>query len=119
MTLSIYNSGTPRVDLWIRAGDTFTKEFIVKVNGAVLDLTGHTVRSQVRAANTSATVMVTPTVTISDATAGELTWSLTPAQTAALTADSQVYDVETTAPDGTVTTRVEGRVLRVRDVTRS
>ena len=114
---AVYNP-TVRIDLWIRAGDSYSTVFTVKENGAIVDLTGFTVRSQVRAEKTSATVMITPTVTITSASAGQITFSLTPAQTEAVTGDTQWYDVETTSPTGFVKTRVEGVLRRERDVTR-
>lgn len=84
-------------------GDSFDSTWTVSKNGVAKDLTGATVRSQIRLEDD--TLVDTFTVTVTDATAGEITVSLTPTQAQALPVDTELFaDIEVTYPSGEVKT---------------
>lgn len=77
-----------RRDFEIQRGIKWSESFVVKdADGAAVDLTAHTVTAVLNATNAlDGTLVVAITTTIDDADAGEVTLSLTEAQTTALTA---------------------------------
>lgn len=110
--------GTPptSVDLVLYAGDDF--EMTVKVtdsSNTPIDLTGATVKSQIRAATSSTVVMAEFTATSVDSSTLKL--SLTGDTTAALPA-SAVWDLQITDADSKVTTIAAGKVKVIAEVTR-
>ena len=105
-------------NIFIDQGATFTTTVTVTdANGDAVSLSGYSVAAQIRKTflSSSATAF---TATISNASAGEITISLTPTQTAALEAGRFVYDVLITASGGTKTRVVEGQVTVNPSVTR-
>lgn len=106
----------PKANLSVYRGDTYTHVFTVAPDGTAQNLTGYTVRGQVRSA-LDGTLVATPTVTISNATEGQITFSLSDAQTAAFTLSTMVYDVEVTSPSGVVTTVARGQIRMHKDAT--
>ena len=97
-------------NLTIDQGSTFSAIVdITDVEDNVLVLTGYTVAAQIRKTYDSTTA-VDFTGSVSNATLGEITISLTPAQTNALVAGRYVYDAEITSAGGTVTRVIEGQV---------
>lgn len=81
------------LNLRIRRGETFSKTFDIDVDGTVLNLTGATVESQIRAEpeRSGATLIETFTVAVNGS--NEITLSLTSTETAAITQDVGYYDV--------------------------
>jgi len=108
-------------NLVIDQGTTFSLSITVSdANANEIDLTGYTLRAQLRKSY-GATSYTSFTVAADDPTTGELTISLTDAQTSALKAGRYVYDVEIVAPvaDGSTVTRVlEGIITVTPEVTR-
>ena len=105
-------------NIFIDQGATFTTTVTVTdANGDAVSLSGYSVAAQIRKTflSSSATAF---TATISNASSGEITISLTPTQTAALEAGRFVYDVLITASGGTKTRVVEGQVTVNPSVTR-
>ena len=106
-------------NLVINTGSTFTQTFNLEATNtnAPLDLTGYTASSQMRKwAGSSTATTFTATIT-SPPTAGVIEIGLTAAQTAALAAGRQVYNILITK--GSITeTVVEGMVLVREGVTR-
>lgn len=102
----------------IYKGDSFAFQFTLKdpVSEEPVDLTGTTVKAQIRATEDSATVMA-EFVTSHDDDGGTVTISLTPVLTTALTT-SGVWDVQLTFPDTTVRTYLRGTATLVKEVTR-
>lgn len=103
-------------NLNIDQGATFSSAVTVKgADGDAFNLTGHTVEAKMALGYGSTRTRTTITSTISNATGGVITLSLTPTQTAALDAPARyVYDVEITlTSDGTVTRVIEG-IITVR-----
>lgn len=85
-----------------------------------MDLTGWTGRSQIRPNESSAVILGTFTVTIADQVAvpGGVLLDMAPADTSLLPVTGGKYDVELTAPDGTVRTYLKGDVTVLPEVTR-
>ena len=105
-------------NIFIDQGATFTTTVTVTdANGDAVSLSGYSVAAQIRKTflSSSATAF---TATISNASSGEITISLSPTQTTALEAGRFVYDVLITASGGTKTRVVEGQVTVNPSVTR-
>ena len=97
-------------NLTIDQGSTFSASIdVTDVEDNILVLTGYTVAAQIRKTYDSTTA-VDFTGSVSNATQGEITISLTPAQTNALVAGRYVYDAEITSAGGTVTRVIEGQI---------
>ena len=105
-------------NIFIDQGATFTTTVTVTdANGDAVNLSGYSVAAQIRKTFLSSTATAF-TATISNASSGEITISLTPTQTTALEAGRFVYDVLITASGGTKTRVVEGQVTVNPSVTR-
>ena len=105
-------------NIFIDQGATFTTTVTVTdSNGDAVNLSGYSVAAQIRKTflSSSATAF---TASISNASSGESTISLTDTQTTALEAGRFVYDVLITASGGTKTRVVEGQVTVNPSVTR-
>jgi len=97
-------------NLTIDQGSTFSAIIdVTDTEDNILVLTGYTVAAQIRKTYASSTA-VNFTGSVSNATLGEITISLTPTQTNALVAGRYVYDAEITSAGGTVTRVIEGQV---------
>ena len=107
-----------QVTLYIDQGAHFTAEVtLTNYDSTPLDLTGFTVRGQMRRSYYSRTSTVF-TAAVSNAAAGLITISLTDTQTAALKPGRYVYDVEIVGPSA-VSRAVEGIVVVSPEVTRA
>ena len=105
-------------NIFIDQGATFTTTVTVTdANGDAVNLSGYSVAAQIRKTFLSSTA-TSFTATISNASSGEITISLSPTQTTALEAGRFVYDVLITASGGTKTRVVEGQVTVNPSVTR-
>ncbi len=105
-------------NIFIDQGATFTTTVTVTdANGDAVNLSGYSVAAQIRKTFLSSTATAF-TASISNASSGEITISLSPTQTAALEAGRFVYDVVITASGGTKTRVVEGQVTVNPSVTR-
>mgnify|MGYP001480400622 CR=1 FL=1 len=105
-------------NIFIDQGATFTTTVTVTdSSGSAVNLSGYSVAAQIRKTFLSASATAF-TASISNASSGEITISLTPTQTAALEAGRFVYDVVITASGGTKTRVVEGQVTVNPSVTR-
>ena len=105
-------------NIFIDQGATFTTTVTVTdSNGDAVNLSGYSVAAQIRKTflSSSATAF---TASISNASSGEITISLTDTQTTVLEAGRFVYDVLITASGGTKTRVVEGQVTVNPSVTR-
>tara|TARA_B100001113_G_scaffold225907_1_gene185473 strand:- start:483 stop:818 length:336 start_codon:yes stop_codon:yes gene_type:complete len=88
------------------------------VSGEVLDLTGYTAAAQIRKTYSSSTVSATFGTSI-NASAGQVTLSLTDTQTGGLESGRYVYDLNITKTSTSETTRVvEGQAILTPGVTR-
>ena len=105
-------------NIFIDQGATFTTTVTVTdSSGSAVNLSGYSVAAQIRKTFLSASATAF-TASISNASSGEITISLSPTQTAALEAGRFVYDVLITASGGTKTRVVEGQVTVNPSVTR-
>ena len=105
-------------NIFIDQGATFTTTVTVSdANGDAVSLVGYSVAAQIRKSHLSSTSTAF-TASISNASAGEITISLTDSQTTSLEAGRYVYDVLITASGGTKTRVVEGQVTVNPSVTR-
>ena len=97
-------------NLTVDQGSTFSASIdITDTEDNVLVLTGYTVAGQIRKTYDSSTA-VNFTASVSNASTGEVTIALTPAQTNALVAGRYVNDVEITSARCTVTRVIEGQL---------
>lgn len=116
-----------KFDIDIYQGDTFSMFLRVRALDAngdpsdYIDLTGSTAKAQIRTdvADLDADPDAEFTCTIGNQSTvpGSLFVELSPAQTAALTANG-VYDVQITHADGRVRTYLQGIVTVIKEVTR-
>ena len=105
-------------NIFIDQGADFTTTVTVTdSNGDAVSLAGYSVAAQIRKTFLSSTSTAF-TASISNASAGEITISLTDSQTTSLDAGRYVYDVLITASGGTKTRVVEGQVTVNPSVTR-
>lgn len=104
--------------LQLYQGDDFRLPITVENDdGTARDLTNHSFRSQIREKPASDTILVTATVTITDATAGKIELSIDAADTAGLP-QTAAWDLEMTDDVGDVQTILAGGVRVGREVTR-
>jgi hypothetical protein len=113
-------------DLRIKQGATFRRSAIYRNSDRVaIDLTGYSIRAQIRATYDAAQPLVALTCAIDDGPAGKFSWSLSAIQTAALAATgsapgkraSYVWDMELEQA-GVVTRILQGAVYVSPEVTR-
>jgi len=105
-------------NIFIDQGATFTTTVTVTdASGTAISLSGYAVAGQIRKSHLSSTATAF-TATITNASSGEITISLTDTQTTALEAGRFVYDVLITAGGGAKTRVVEGQVTVNPSVTR-
>lgn len=88
-----------------------------------INITSYTARMHVRSLVTSSTTIIELTtangrIAISNATAGQVTLTISAADTAAIPADKYVYDLELVSPQGVVNRLVEGNFVVKAEVTR-
>ena len=102
----------------LEQGATFNRQLTVKDDGSAMNLTGYSVASKMRSTHDSSTVVGTFTCTISNATGGIITMSMTNSTTGAIEEGIYVYDLEMTSGSGVVTRLMQGTVTVNPEVTR-
>lgn len=85
--------------------------------GDAINLSGYSAESQIRKSYYSTTAN-NFTATVTDAATGEITLSMTAANTANLSPSRYLYDLVITAPDETKTRVIEGIVVVLPGITR-
>ena len=106
-------------NLTVDQGATFNAQIdITDDSGNAQNLTGYSVAGQIRKTYDS-TTFTAFSASVSSATGGTITISLTATQTNALAAGRYVYDVEITSGGGVVTRVLEGQVEVTPGVTRA
>jgi len=115
-----------REDITIYQGATYFRRYTWKTGdpAAPVDLTGASIRMQVRTHKESATALLSVStdaggITITDAANGEFAVRVEAIDTDDLEFPKGVYDIEIEMPDGTVNRLVEGAVTLSRQVTRT
>jgi len=102
----------------IEQGTTFSRVLTLQENGSAMNLTGYSVASQMRSTHDSSTVVATFSGSVTNASSGQITLSLTNSQTSAIEEAIYVYDVEITSGAGAVTRILEGNITVTPEVTR-
>jgi hypothetical protein len=102
----------------LEQGTTFSKTITVKQDGSALNLSGYTVRSQMRSTHDSSSVALSFTASVSDASNGKITISANDTQTSAVEEGIYVYDLEMESTLGVVTRLIQGKVTVTPEVTR-
>ena len=102
----------------VEQGATFTRQLTVKENNSVMDLTGYSVASLMRSTHDSSTVVGTFACTISNASGGIITMSMTASVTGAIEEGIYVYDLEIMSGAGIVTRLLQGEITINPEVTR-
>jgi hypothetical protein len=102
----------------IEQGATFTRLLTLKENDSVMNLTGYSAASQMRLTHDTSTVAGTITSVVASGTGGQITLSMTAAQTGAIEEGIYVYDAEITNSVGSVTRILQGRITLTPQVTR-
>lgn len=107
-------------ELYMDQGATFnnTLNLTDDVTNATINVSGYTVRSQMRRSYYSANASANITCTITGASNGEITMSLTDGQTANIKAGRYLFDVETVDTGGVVTRILEGIITVTPGVTK-
>lgn len=85
--------------------------------GEILELSGYTAAAQMRKTYSSSSASATFSTSIAEL-AGQVTISLTDAQTSAIEAGRYVYDLNITSGAGLVTRVIEGQAIVTPGVTR-
>lgn len=104
-------------NIYLDAGSDYSNIITLdSAGGAPLDLTGYTVKSQMRKSYSSSTVY-TFTATIFNAVAGQIQLSMTASQTEVIPPGRWLYDVEITSSTGARRRVVEGLVIVTPQIT--
>lgn len=98
------------VELYMDQGATFNNVINLTddVTNRDIDISGYTIRSQMRRSYYSSNATVDLTCTITNALQGEVTLSLTPGQTANIKAGRYLFDVQTIDTANNVVRILEG-----------
>ena len=100
-----------RYNYSIVQGDTFTNAPVWKINSTPVNVTGYSALMQIKRSVEGTLIIELSSangrITVGT-TDGKFTLNLTAAQTSALPTGSFTYDLQLTAPDGTVTTLLQG-----------
>ena len=102
----------------IEQGTTFNRVLTLPENGSAMNLTGYSVASQMRSTHDSSSIVATFSGSVTNASSGQITLSLTNSQTSAIEEAIYVYDVEITSGAGSVTRILEGNITVTPEVTR-
>ena len=102
----------------VEQGATFTRLLTLKENDSAMNLTGYSAASQMRSTADTSTVAGTFTATVSNASAGQITLSMTATQTGNIEEGIYVYDTEITSGAGAITRILQGKVTVTANVTR-
>jgi hypothetical protein len=106
-------------NLYIDAGTDFNTNISVSTNGVTaLNLTGYTVKSQMRKSYSSSQ-MFEFTTSIYDALQGKIKLEMTDTQTSSIPAGRWLYDIEINSPDNKKSRVVEGIITVTPQITQS
>ena len=102
----------------LEQGATFNRILTLQENSSAMNLTGYSVASKFRSTHDSGTVAGTFTCTISNASNGQITLSMTNSTTSNIEEGIYVYDLEITSGAGSVTRVLQGKITVSPEVTR-
>lgn len=108
------------VELYIDQGTTFNNVINITddITNTPVNVSGYTVSSQMRRSYYSVNPSANISCTITDAPNGEITMSMTAANTSNIKAGRYLFDVETIDPNGTVSRILEGIITVTPQITR-
>lgn len=111
---------TAYVELYLDQGATFKNIINITddVTNAAVNIYGYTVTSQMRRSYYSSNVSANITCTITNASAGEITMSMTAANTSNIKAGRYLFDVKARDVDNVTTRILEGIITVTPEVTR-
>jgi len=114
-------SHAAQYDITITSGDYFIRNFVYKAASIVTDITGYSVKMDLKLRPTDDTAAVATTCVITDAANGAFSCSLTKEQTAALIRAGQnrtkySYDLELTNTSGNPETIIVGKFMVERGI---
>lgn len=105
-------------DLTITRGDTETLVVTMTTDDTTpINITGRTYRAQIRSSQDSTTIKASFTCAVSNGAAGQVTCTLSAADSATLPVGIAFWDLEENA-SGVITTVMSGTVTVLADVTR-
>lgn len=108
-----------KLDIIIEQGAVFNRVVQIKdKDGVVVDITDDTFAGDVRKRHNSTTETATFSITITDATNGKITVSISSAFTAGIEAGEYVYDIQWTPSFGNTVRLLEGIATVSPGVTR-
>ena len=106
-------------NIYIDAGSDYTNIITIdSAGGAPFNLTGYTVKSQIRKSYSSSTAY-NFTATIFNATSGQVQLTMTATQTELIPPGRWLYDVEITSSSGARKRVVEGLVIVTPQITQT
>jgi hypothetical protein len=111
---------TAYTELYIDQGTTYNNIITLTddITNAYINISGYTVRSQMRRSYYSANASANITCTVSDASNGKITMSLTAGQTSNIKPGRYLFDVETVSANNIVTRVLEGIITITPEITR-
>lgn len=108
------------VELYMDQGTTFRNviNLIDDTTNSYIDVTGYTIRSQMRRSYYSANATANLVCTITDTANGEITMTLAAANTSNIKAGRYLFDLETIDTNNTVVRVLEGIITVTPEITR-
>lgn len=112
---------TAYAELYLGQGSTFNNVINLTddITNAYINVSGYTVKSQMRRSYYSANASANITCAVTDAANGEITMSMTSSNTANLKAGKYLYDVEVTDGVGKVSYILEGVITVTPRITQN
>ena len=108
-----------KYDLVIDKGSSFALDMTVQEDNVAKNLTGYSVRAQLRPTQTSSTLTASFTGTVVNATEGKIQISLSASTSGNIAPGKYFYDVEIfTSSDAIVTRLIQGTAVVTPEVTR-
>lgn len=110
--------GAGKHNFTIEQGATFERVLTITDDGVARDLTGHVFAMQARRHVADAEAAFEVTCAVTSAAGGQVTLSMTAAETADLAAGNYVYDLDETTPDDFVIRLLQGNIMVSPEITR-
>jgi len=109
-----------KYNMLVQQGSTYNQTITLKdpTNTTPINITGCTAAAQIREQYTDVSPSATFLCEINNGVNGQIQISLTAAQTAALTIERGVYDIELTYPNGVKDRILQGNVVISKEATK-
>jgi hypothetical protein len=102
----------------LEQGATFNRILTVQENGSAMNLSGYSAASKFRSTAESSSVAGTFSCSVTNASGGQVTMSMTSTATGNLEEGIYLYDLEITSGSGAVTRLMQGKVTVNPEITR-